>query len=80
MSQFLKKVEVSKVLEVLVHFSDHLDEDGHVAVIRWDNGEGYTVSIASENGTQHFEMTHTQWDALKRAVKTVRKHGKATKV
>lgn len=64
-NKFIKSVESSMVKSVIVSYDDHL-EKGHVAVVAWENGEGFDVDL---NDNVRFGITHTQLDALKMAVK-----------
>lgn len=64
----IEDLEESLLKSVLVSYSDHLDEHGHVAVTAWNNGEGFDVDI---NDIGRFGMTYSQWEALKLAMKKV---------
>ena len=41
--------------------------DDFMEVCEWHNGEGFDVTIGA-NTTQHFSLTHGQWDCLQALV------------
>lgn len=63
----ITEVEKHFVKNVLVGYSDHLENAGHVSVTSWANGEGYDISLNEFN----FQITHSQWMALKKAFKEI---------
>jgi len=67
------KLHAQSVFQVLVE----CPFDGHVAVTRWGNGEGFSLDMASEKGGVgvggSLQVTWEQWEAIKRGVKALRK-------
>jgi hypothetical protein len=46
-------------------------EENFIEVTEWINGEGYDVNISSKLGTTLFQITHGEFKALKKLVKTL---------
>lgn len=78
MEAIIKRIEVHEVKNVLVEYSDHLDENGHVSVTAWANGEGFDVEVHGGGGDHGSSgmigLTHTQWEALQRAMNRLQCH------
>ena len=66
----IENVEEALLKSVLISYSDHLEDNGHVAVTAWANGEGYDVDF---NDNDRVGMTCSQWTALKLAMKRILK-------
>lgn len=68
------KIKSSKVRNVIIDYSDHLDKDGHVSVTEWCNGEGFDISVDSgKSGSggcnESIRLTHSQIGCINRALK-----------
>lgn len=69
-NEFIKDIEVNEVKNIMVSYSDHLEDNAFVAITEWKNGEGFDVDL---NAKEHFGITWTEFDCLKKAVKVLTK-------
>lgn len=69
----ITEVEISKVDNILITYSDHLDDMGHVSILDWQNGEGLDIEVNcglnGHSGNGHISISWSQWECIKKAVK-----------
>lgn len=71
------KVDVAKVLEVLVSYQCYLEDSESLIVANgWGNGEGFSLDIARPNvdGVK-LDLTWADWKAIRRAVDEIEGFG-----
>lgn len=68
----LTKIEEETAKVVNVKYADHLTDRGYVQATRWPNGEGVTIDM---DGVAPFNLTWSQFTALKRAIKATESRG-----
>jgi 2-phospho-L-lactate transferase/gluconeogenesis factor (CofD/UPF0052 family) len=62
----------------LLDISDH-SGDSTMHVNTWWNGEGFTLFLDGDKKVHEIDLTWTQWDALKLAVKAIKKAERGAK-
>lgn len=74
----ITKIETIKVKNVLISYSDHLDDKGHISIINWQNGEGFDLTVncgvGGHGSSGRIELTWSQWNCLKKGIKELHKY------
>lgn len=70
------KIEAYKrnsVFTRLKNYCSFANEHDYIEVTEWKNGEGFDINISNSTNTKNFDLTHGEFNALKKLIKQLNK-------